>query len=308
MAGAETEKKDAYLDREAYPVAGRIILITGASAGVGKEAARDLALRGATIVMGNRDLEKSNRVIQALREEEGNDKLPEGRIVVKRLDLADLESVRTFAEEIKREYPVIDVLINNAGKMAGPRIVTKDGFESQFQTNHLGHFLLTHLLIDNIISSSNKPRIINLSSKAHESAKANFLEDLQCKKSYPSQGFGAYCNTKLMNVLFTKSLAAKYAGKVNTYAVHPGFVKTELDRSSKISQCVYMLTGFFAKTEKQGALTTIYCTVSGKTSEETGLYYADSAVKEPTKIAKDPELAQKLWDASCELLNIKWEV
>ena len=307
MAGA-SEAKDAYLNRESYRLDGRIIIITGSSAGCGKETARDLALRGATIIMANRDLEKTNRVIATLREQEGADNLPEERFVVKKLDLCDLENVKQFAEEVKKEYPVIDILINNAGKMGGPRQVTKDGFESQFQTNHLSHFLLTYLLIDNLLKSPNKPRVINLSSMAHDSGKASFIDDLQCEKSYPSQGFGAYCNTKLMNILFTKSLAEKYSGKITAYAVHPGFVKSELARSSKFAQCFYCCAGFMAKTERQGALTTIYCAVSHKAGDETGLYYADSKAKQPSKNARNMELAENLWKASCDLLKIKWEV
>ena len=153
------EGKNDYLDREKYRLDGYVIVITGGSAGVGKEAARDLALRGAKMVMGNRDLEKSADVIGTLRSQEGEDKLPEDRILARHLDLCDLASVRAFAEEVKKEFPVIDILINNAGKMGGHREETDDGFESQFQTNHLGHFLLTHLLIDNILASERKPKV-----------------------------------------------------------------------------------------------------------------------------------------------------
>ena len=153
------EGKNDYLDREKYRLDGYVIVITGGSAGVGKEAARDLALRGAKVVMGNRDLEKSANVIAALRSEEGEDKLPEDRLLARHLDLCDLASVRAFAEEVKKDFPVIDILINNAGKMGGHREETDDGFESQFQTNHLGHFLLTHLLIDNILASERKPKV-----------------------------------------------------------------------------------------------------------------------------------------------------
>ena len=169
-----------------------------------KEAARDLALRGAKIVMGNRNLEKNANVIAALRAEEGEETLPEDRIVAKKLNLADLSSVRSFAEEIKKEYPVIDVLINNAGKMGGPREITVEGFESQIQTNHMGHFLLTHLLTDCVLASKNRPKIISLSSAAHKSGQI-VLDDLQSEKSYARQGYQPYANTKIMNILFTKA-------------------------------------------------------------------------------------------------------
>ena len=305
-AGDQPKGRNDYLDREKYRLDGYVILITGGSAGVGKEAARDLALRGAKIVMGNRNLEKSANVIAALRAEECEETLPEDRIVAKKLNLADLSSVRSFAEEIKKEYPVIDVLINNAGKMGGHRETTGDGFESQFQTNHLGHFLLTHLLIDCVLASKNKPKVLNLSSKAHENGIID-LDDMQSEKSYARRGFQTYCNTKLMNILFTKSLAQKYGDKLNTYAVHPGFVKTELGRYSTIASTIYFVASMFAKTEKSGALTTVYCCVSKKAAQESGLYYADSKVCQPIKRAEDMEMAQKLWDESCKLLNITWD-
>ena len=106
-------------------------------------------------------IEKSKTVVEAPREQEGHDKLPDERFVVKKLDLGYIESMKKFAEEVKREYPVTDILINNAGTYGGPRQVTKDGFESMFQTNHLGHFLLTYLLIDNLLKLPNKPRVVN---------------------------------------------------------------------------------------------------------------------------------------------------
>ena len=153
------------------------------------------------------------------------------------LNLADLSTVRSFVDDVSKQFPAIDILINNAGKMGGSRQVTKDGFESQFQTNHLGHFLLTHLLIDKLVASKNKPRLINLSSSGHEAGRID-LEDLNSEKSYRVDGFGPYADTKLMNILFTKSLAEKYAGKLNTYAVHPGVVQTELGRYSGVSKYV----------------------------------------------------------------------
>ena len=302
------EAKNAYLDRETYHLNGRIVLITGASAGCGKETARDLALRGATIIMANRNLEKSRSVIDTFREEEGYDKLPEERFVVKRLDLADLESVKQFAEEVKKEFPVIDILINNAGMYDNVRQVTKDGYEAIFQTNHLGHFLLTYLLIENLLRSPNSPRIINVSSLGHKLASEKFLDDLQ-SEAYKWDGFLSYCNTKLMNVLFTKKLAQMYLGKIRTYALHPGAVRTEIDRDSKLVQRIAKCMGFFGllKTEKEGALTTIYCAVSRKAGQETGLYYADSCVKEPSKVAKNMDLREQLWKVSCELLDIQWD-
>ena len=304
-SNAADEGKNDFLDRNKYRLDGYVVIITGGSAGIGKETARELALRGAEVLMANRDLEKSASVIAALKAEEGTEALPEGRISVKQLNLADLSSVRSFADEVKRKYAAIDILINNAGKMGGERIVTKDGYESQFQTNHLGHFLLTHLLMEKLLVSKHKPKVINLSSRAHESGRIN-LDDLQCEASYPANGFGAYANSKLMNVLFTKALAEKYAGKVNAYAVHPGVVKTELGRYSSLANAFYCICGCFAKDEDQGALTTVYCAVSAKAEQETGLYYADCKVCDSSKASRDMEMAQKLWEKSCQLLNITW--
>ena len=218
------------MDREKFRLDGYIVLITGSSSGIGKETARDLALRGATIIMANRDLKKSERVVAQLRLEEGEDKLPEDRFKIRRLDLVDFESVRAFAKTVCKEFPVIDILINNAGYAyyGGTQQFTKDGFEITFQTNHLGHFLLTSLIINNVLASERGPKIINISSVAHAGAEMDW-NDLNGCNNYG--GFKAYAQSKLANVLFTKQLNELYRGRLNTYAVHPGLIATDIVRN-----------------------------------------------------------------------------
>ena len=297
---------DDYKDREKFRLDGRIVLVTGSSAGIGKETARDLALRGATIIMANRNIEKTEQVIAKLCEEEGGpEKLPKERFVVRKLDLSELESVRKFANEIKKEFPVIDILVNNAGQgdlFRKEVDQTVDGFERTFQVNHLSHFLLTYLLIDNVLASPNKPRIINVSSWGHTFYPMDF-EDLDCQKNFT--GYRVYCVSKLANVLFTKSLARKYEGKLTTYTLHPGTVTTEIFRHSNILKGGVSLIKPFIKTEHDGALTTIYCAVSPQAGEENGLYYENSKVGKPSERAHDVTSQDKLWQMSCEMANIE---
>ena len=259
--------------------------------------------------MANRDIQKSERVVEQLQKDEGESVLSADRFKIRRLDLADLASVKSFADVVKKEFPVIDMLINNAGYAyyGGSQTLTKDGFEITFQTNHLGHFYLTSLLIDNILASQKGPKIINVSSVAHAGAKMNW-DDLNGDKNYG--GLNSYAQSKLANVLFTRQLNELYRGKINTYSLHPGLIATDIVRNDWLFRWgvnwFYWLP--FLVNEKQGAFTTIYCAVSEQAKTESGLYYSDCRVAEPGSVAKDREVAEKLWKVSCDLLKIEWSV
>ena len=175
---------------------GKTVVITGGNTGIGKETAVDLAGRGARVIIGCRNLEKGKEALKEIQERSGS-----SSVFLEQIDLASLESVRTFSDKILNSEPRLDILINNAGVMACPYQKTEDGFEMQFGVNHLGHFLLTLLLLDRL-KRSQPSRIINVSSSAHRmgSGKINF-DDIHFEKSYSS--WGAYFNSKLANVLFT---------------------------------------------------------------------------------------------------------
>lgn len=201
---------------------GKIVIITGANTGIGLETAVDMAQRGARVILACRSPERGEAAVQVVKERSKNE-----AVVFAQLDLASLQSVRDFATRILNQEPRIDILINNAGVMVPPYTKTEDGFELQFGVNHLAHFLLTNLLLDRI-KEAPSARIVNVSSLAHHFGKINF-DDLQSEKKYSRTG--AYCQSKLANVLFTRSLAQSLKDtQVTTYSLHPGSIRTELAR------------------------------------------------------------------------------
>ncbi|XP_008306374.1 retinol dehydrogenase 12-like [Cynoglossus semilaevis] len=276
---------------------GKTVLITGANTGIGKETAVDLAKRGSKIIIACRDMSKAEAAVKEIIERSGN-----SDVTCKTLDLADTKSIRQFAEVINREEPAVNILINNAGVMMCPYQKTVDGFEMQIGVNHLGHFLLTHLLLD-LIKRSTPARIVNLSSMAHSWGVIN-LDDINSEKSYSD--VKAYSQSKLANVLFTRSLAKRLEGTgVTVYAVHPGVVQTDLWRHlSSPRQLAMKLVSPFTKDSVQGAQTSIYCAVEPTLENESGGYYSDCAPAKCSTAAKDDIMAEKLWDLSCRLLDM----
>ena len=201
----------------------KTVIITGANTGIGKETAMDLATRGARVIIACRDEGKAQAALKDIKERSGSNS-----VVFKKLDLASLASVRKFASEILQEEDRLDVLVNNAGVMWTPHLLTEDGFELQFGVNHLGHFLLTMLLLDRIKETPNS-RIVNVSSHGHYGGSLDFDDMMWEKKPY-SWSF-AYFRSKLANVMFTSELARRLAGTgVTVYSLHPGSISTELDR------------------------------------------------------------------------------
>ncbi|XP_045593373.1 retinol dehydrogenase 11 isoform X2 [Procambarus clarkii] len=281
---------------------GRTVVITGCNTGIGKETARDLSRRGARVVMLCRDLQKAKVAAEEINKETGN------TVGVYHLDLASLESVRNTAAILSQTEPHIHALINNAGVMMCPRWETKDGFEMQLGTNHLGHFLLTLLLLRQLKASA-PSRIINVSSIAHTQGRM-YWEDLQLKKNYDAKK--AYCQSKLANILFTHELAKQLHGTgVTTYSLHPGVVQTELGRyinqsvNGFIHWAFHFFGKFFFKTVERGAQTTIYCTVSEDIATHTGKYYSDCSEKQPYPHAVSDADAKRLWDTSIQLVGLE---
>uniref|UniRef100_A0A673H579 NADP-retinol dehydrogenase n=1 Tax=Sinocyclocheilus rhinocerous TaxID=307959 RepID=A0A673H579_9TELE len=278
----------------------KTVIITGANTGIGKETVRDLAKRGARVIMACRDLEKAEAARKELMEDSGNQ-----NIVANKLDLSDTKSIRAFAELINKEEKQVNILINNAGIMMCPYSKTADGFEMQFGVNHLGHFLLTYLLLD-LLKKSAPSRIINVASVAHTWGSIH-LDDINSEKSYSPRR--AYGQSKLANILCTRSLAKKLQGSgVTVYSLHPGVVQSELFRNlSKPVQIAVKVFSPFTKTTIQGAQTTIYCAVEPKLDNESGGYYSDCAPALCSSEALDDEMAQKLWELSCQMLGITWD-
>ncbi|XP_056597828.1 retinol-DH_like_SDR_c domain-containing protein [Triplophysa dalaica] len=280
---------------------GKTVVITGANTGIGKETARDLAMRGARIVMACRDLSRAEKAAAEIRRSTGN-----GNIVVRQLDLASLFSVRQFAHEYVATENRLDILINNAGVMMCPKGLTEDGYETQFAVNHLGHFLLTVLLLD-VLRKSTPSRVINVSSVAHKGGKIHF-DDLNFNKA-PYDSLISYQQSKLANLLFTQELARRLKGSgVTVYALHPGVIRTELGRYVQtrhplIGTLLSIPAILLMKTPKQGAQTTIYCAVAEWLEPYSGCYFRDCKLKEPAPEGKDDLAALRLWEVSAKLVG-----
>jgi retinol dehydrogenase 12 len=273
-------------------LAGKRIIITGANTGIGKETARALAARGAKITLACRSQAKTQPVIDELRQVSGHDDID-----FIALDLGDLASVRACADELLARGGPLHVLINNAG-LAGPRGLTKDGFELTFGTNHLGHFLLTMKLLP-LLEATPGARIVNVSSASHYQAKRIDWDALR-KPTRSVTAMDEYAVSKLANVLFTKELARRLpAGGVTTYALHPGVIASDIWKRRIPRPIAWLMTRFMKSTE-DGARTTVHCAASPAVATETGRFYTDSKEKKPSRLADDAELAKELWKRSEE--------
>ncbi|XP_050970624.1 retinol dehydrogenase 12-like [Labeo rohita] len=280
---------------------GKTVLITGANTGIGKETAVDMAKRGARVILACRDMGRANKAAEEVRKRSGND-----NVVVKMLDLNSLRSVRALAKDVQKTEDRLNILINNAGIMMCPHWRTEDGFEMQFGVNHLGHFLLTNLLLD-LLKKSAPSRIVNVSSLAHESGKIHF-DDINLEKNYET--LVSYRQSKLANVLFTRELATRLKDTgVTTYALHPGVIRTELGRHFFPSlplwkRILAIPFVYFLKSPWQGAQTTIYCAVDESLKNTSGLYYSDCALKEAAPQARDDAAARRLWNLSASMVGL----
>ncbi|XP_063837637.1 retinol dehydrogenase 13-like [Ostrinia nubilalis] len=289
---------------------GKTAIVTGCNTGIGKETALDFYKRGAKVIMACRSLERAEEA-KTYIEKACNNLSDTGKLVIMKCDLSSLKSVRECAQEILDTEPQINILVNNAGVMMCPKGETEDGFEIQFGTNHLAHFLLTMMLLPRIRNST-PARIVTVSSKAHTRYGIN-LEDPNYKnRSYsPAE---AYSQSKLANVLFSRELATKLKEHnidgIHTYCLHPGVIKTELGRhlNESLFWGAQVIIGTvlrpFMKTPELGAQTTIYCAVDEKCADETGLYYSDCVVTKPSKSGLNDEHAKKLWDLSVDLVGL----
>lgn len=273
-------------------LANKTFVVTGANTGIGKVTALELARRGAHVILACRNREKTEAVIAEFRAA-----VPTANVEFVPLDLGDLASVRACAKALLDRNIPIHGLVNNAG-LGGQRGQTKDGFELQFGTNHLGHYLFTRLLLDRIVAAG-EARIVNVSSASHYQAKKIDWDSLQ-KPTKTVTAMREYAVSKLSNVLFTKELARRLEGtKVTTYAVHPGVVATEIWK--RIPRPARWLVKKFMITPEEGAQSSIVCATAPELGQHTGRYY-DVGGKErrPSRLADDVDLAKQLWTKSAE--------
>ncbi|XP_034018785.1 retinol dehydrogenase 11 [Thalassophryne amazonica] len=279
---------------------GKTAIITGANTGIGKETAKDLARRGARVILACRNLERGEQAARdILTEVQG------ANIVVRELDLADTKSICQFAEKIYDTEKALHYLINNAAVMMSSFATTADGYEMHFGVNYLGHFFLTFLLLD-LLKHSAPSRVINVASSAHALGKIQF-DDLSGKKNYNT--IRAYTQSKLATVLFTRELAKRTeAVGVTAYAVDPGYVNTDILRHMQKNPFLSLVKGFsfLLLTPAEGAYTTIYCTVTPENQLLTGGYYRNCNVAKSCRAGQDDGTALKLWAVSCYLPEICW--
>jgi NAD(P)-dependent dehydrogenase (short-subunit alcohol dehydrogenase family) len=268
---------------------GKTFLVTGANTGIGRETAAALAKRGANVVLACRSAEKTAPVIDAIAAETGAAE----RLRFISLDLGDLGSVRAAAGGFLASGQPLHGLINNAG-LAGRRGLTDSGFELAFGTNHVGHFLLTSLLLDRLRDSA-PARIVNVSSDAHRSA-TTIDWDAVRRPTQTRAGLREYAVSKLANLLHAQELGRRLAGDgVTTYALHPGVIASDIWR--QVPWPIRPLMKLRMNSPDEGAQTTLYCATSPAVAGETGRYYDNSRPAEPGRGAT-PELAAELWQRS----------
>jgi NAD(P)-dependent dehydrogenase (short-subunit alcohol dehydrogenase family) len=282
---------------------GKIAVVTGGNSGIGKETAVALANLGATVVIAARNATKAAAAVKEIQERTGAGE----RVRTMPIDLASFASVHAFATAFTGAYDRCDILCNNAGLVLRKRIETEDGHESTFQINHLSHFLLTNLLREHL-ARSDSARVVTVASEAHKFARKGLvLDDLDWnRRRY--RAFGAYGASKLENILFTRELTKRWEGSgITANAVHPGFVGSNFGRENDLGALgnVYMrIARPFAKSNAQGALTSIYACTSPQLENVTGRYLARSAFATPNKRAGDDTTAAKLWQISAELTGV----
>lgn len=276
---------------------GRVCVITGASSGIGKATALQLATLGATVVLVCRNPERAEATRKEIREAARTD-----AIDVLLADLSAQAEIQRLAQDLLARYPRIHVLINNAGIINAKRSLTVDGIEAVFAVNHLAYFLLTHLLLERL-SASGSARIINVASDAHQWGVLDF-NDLQNAHRYRS--LRVYGQSKLCNILFTRELARRIAGtEVTANSMHPGGVATGLGwNNGWWAVLIAKALRPFIRTPEQGADTIVYLATSTEFTGVSGKYFRDRREIQPSQAAQDDEAARRLWQISAELTGI----
>jgi NAD(P)-dependent dehydrogenase (short-subunit alcohol dehydrogenase family) len=306
---------------EGIDLSGKRAIVTGASGGLGEETARALAAKGAAVTITARDVPKGEAAAAQIRESTGNDAVDVGA-----LELADLDSVRAFASGYLADHDRLDLLINNAGVMACPLMRTDAGWEMQFATNHVGHFLLTCLLAP-ALKAAAPSRIVNLSSAGHHMSPVDFDDPFFENRDYDK--WASYGQSKTANILFSVGLEKRLADAgVHAYAVHPGGIMTELGRHLSDEDIAQMMARNEVedrealearfKTVPQGAATSVWAATAPELEGKGGVYCEDCHVAGPGEgglrggghaaWALDPEGAERLWALSEQLVGQQFDL
>ncbi|XP_060929037.1 dehydrogenase/reductase SDR family member 13b.1 [Limanda limanda] len=282
---------------------GRTVIVTGGNTGIGKTTALELAKRGARVILACRNQEKAEAAAFDIRRESGNN-----QVVFMQLDLASLQSVRSFAQTFLKTEPRLDILINNAGVISQGR--TEDGFGLAFGVNHLGHFLLTNLLLERL-QQCGPSRVVTVAALLHRFGNIDFplLDSEKDLVSGQSTWYNiqAYCSSKLCNVLFTRELANRLEGtRVTCYTLHPGVIYTEILRSMSLWQQLLIMpfAKLFFMDPEGGSQTTLHCALQEGIEPLSGRYFSNCALQRVGAKGRDDALAKKLWELSERLTGL----
>uniref|UniRef100_A0A4W4F4U8 Dehydrogenase/reductase (SDR family) member 13a, tandem duplicate 1 n=1 Tax=Electrophorus electricus TaxID=8005 RepID=A0A4W4F4U8_ELEEL len=282
---------------------GKTVIITGSNTGIGRATALDLAKRGARIILACRDKQRAESAANDIKKQSGNNE-----IVYMHLDLASLQSVRSFAENFLKTEPRLDILINNAGEISF--FSTKDGLGMIFGVNHIGHFLLTVLLLDRLKACA-PSRVVTVSSRGYEIGNIDF----ECINAHKDLGRGnsalsllrLYTHSKLCNILFTHELAKRLEGtNVTCYSLHPGAIRTEIGRHANLlwKMVLTPIMALFFRDVESGVQTTLYCALQEGIEHLSGRYFSKCAVQKVRAKARDDATAKKLWEVSERLSGL----
>lgn len=276
---------------------GKTVLITGANSGIGKVTAAALAGMGASVILACRRPDAAQQAIAEIRREH-----PQAQLDFVALDLASLASVRRAAAEVMAKYPVLDVLINNAGLANMQRQTSEDGYEMTFAVNHLGPFLLTNLLLPAL--RAGKGRVITVASGAHKAGRMHW-RDLQLSRGYFV--LRSYAQSKLANILFTKALAARVAADgIHANCLHPGAVSTNIwPERNWLEKAFSSVLRLFLITAEKGARTSIWLASGDIGGKASGSYFENCREKTPSRAARDTDAAERLWEISANLTGLQ---
>ncbi len=295
MAGSEPDHRP---DRPP-DMSGKVCLITGATAGIGRLAARDLAAMGATVIVGGRDRRKAEATVDWIRGETGT---PAVEYLL--ADLSSQREIHRMADRFKERYCVLHALVNNAGGFFAGRRETEDGIELTFALNHLAPFLLTHLLLEALRRGA-PSRIINVSSRAHWSARGMDFGDLESRRRY--SGWRAYSRSKLAVLLFSYELARRLEDTgVTVNALHPGFVATGFSRDAAgpLKPLLSLMERLLAVSPEEGARTIVRLAASPEVEGITGRYFVGGRAAPSSPGSYDQESARRLWEESARMAHL----
>lgn len=276
-------------------IRGKTVIITGANSGIGKQTALELAQRGARIVLAGRDSQKSRAAFEELEAA-----VPGAHFETRVLDLASFDSIHRFAESATTELEAIDVLLNNAGTMPNRLELTEQGFEAQIGVNHLGHYLLTRLLLPKL-RARERARIVHVSSMLHARGDIDF-DNFRGEKAY--KPFDAYYQSKLAIVLFSNELARRLEGSgVTSNALHPGGIRTDIMRHN--NALIRFATRLIFKPVSEGSKTPVMLVSDPELATVSGRYFDGGREKAPARKALDRDLAGQLWKRSAEWVGFE---